>query len=129
MASKHAIEGYSECLALEGKPFGIEVMVVEPGDHQSGSRAYRRISEGMQKASPYGKAFETGTAVIAHDEENGSDPAKLGERIAKALKRKHLPRKLRIASLDQHFAVLLHDLLPPSLFAGIIAFYYGKRKK
>ena len=31
-ASKHAIEGYAECLQLEVKPFGIQVMLVEPGD-------------------------------------------------------------------------------------------------
>ncbi len=125
-ASKHAVEGYSECLALEVKPFGVEVMLVEPGDHQSGSRAYRRHSAGITADSPYKAAFDAGTRVIAHDEENGSDPDKLGEKIAKALKRKHLPRRLRIAKFDQHLAVILHDLLPPGLFDRIIGPYYRK---
>ena len=125
-ASKHAIEGYSECLSYEVKPFGIEIMLVEPGDHRSGSSAYRRHSQGMTDASPYRKAFDTGTAQIAHDEANGSDPDKLGEKIAKALKRKHLPRRLRIAKPDQHLAVVLHDLLPNRWFEKIIGPYYGK---
>ena len=30
-ASKHAIEGYAECLAQEAAPFGIQVMLIEPG--------------------------------------------------------------------------------------------------
>ena len=30
-ATKHALEGWSDCLRLELKPFGIEVVVVEPG--------------------------------------------------------------------------------------------------
>ena len=125
-ASKHAIEGYSECLSYEVKPFGIEIMLVEPGDHRSGSSAYRRHSQGMTDASPYRKAFDTGTAQIAHDEANGSDPDKLGEKIAQALKRKHLPRRLRIAKPDQYLAVILHDLLPNRWFEKIIGPYYIK---
>lgn len=30
-ATKHALEGWSDCLRLEVKPFGIDVVVVEPG--------------------------------------------------------------------------------------------------
>ena len=33
-ASKHAIEGYSECLAMEVAPFGVQVCLVEPGEPQ-----------------------------------------------------------------------------------------------
>ena len=125
-ASKHAVEGFSECLALEVKPFGIEVMLVEPGDHRSGSRAYRRHSAGITPDSPYKAHFDLGTARIAHDEENGSDPDKLGERIAKALEKRRLPRRLRVASADQRLAVILHDVLPAWAFDRIIGSYYRK---
>ena len=127
-ASKHAIEGYSECLALEVSPFHVEVMLVEPGDHRSGSRAYRRHSAGMTDKSPYKAAFDVGTGVIAHDEDNGSDPDKLGERVAKALKKRRLPRRLRVAKWDQRFAVILHDVLPGFLFDRVIGGYYRKAK-
>jgi len=30
-ATKHALEGWSDCLRLEVKPFGIDVVIVEPG--------------------------------------------------------------------------------------------------
>ncbi len=128
-ASKHAVEGFSECLALEAKPFGIEVMLVEPGDHQSGSRAYRGHSRGMTKDNPYLDAFEVGTGVIAWDEEHGSDPDRLGDRITKALQKKRLPRRLRIAKWDQKLAVVLHDALPAWAFDRIIGNYYKKPKK
>lgn len=126
VASKHAIEGYSECLALECRPYGIEVMLVEPGDHQSGARAYRRISRGMNGSSPYQKAFETGTRVIAYDEEHGCAPDALGRKIARVLKRKYIPRRLRIAKMDQRLAVVLHDLLPAWGFDRILSSYYRK---
>lgn len=125
-ASKHAVEGYSECLSLEVRPFGIEVMLVEPGDHQSGSRLYRRHSRGMAPDSPYRRAFDLGTAMIAHDEDSGSDPDRLGDKIAKTLRRRRLPHRLRVAKPDQHFAVLLHDVLPNALFERIIGSYYRK---
>lgn len=34
-ASKHALEGYSESLRLEVKPFGIDVSLIEPGSYQT----------------------------------------------------------------------------------------------
>ncbi len=125
-ASKHAIEGYCECLALETRAMGVEVMVVEPGDHSGGSRAYRGRSAGVGEGSPYLAAFERGTAVIAHDEEHGSDPAALGEKVARALEKRRLPRKLIVAKADQRLAVVLHDLLPARLFARVIGPYYLK---
>ena len=125
-ASKHAVEGYSECLALEVKPFGVEVMLVEPGDHRSGSAAYRHHSKGMTEASPYKADFESGTAAIARDEAGGSDPDILGRKIARALKKKRLPRRLRAAKPDQHLAVILHDVLPARLFDWILRDYYCK---
>lgn len=34
-ATKHAVEGWSDCLRLELKPFGIDVIVIEPGIMQT----------------------------------------------------------------------------------------------
>ncbi|MBE5786114.1 MAG: SDR family oxidoreductase [Clostridiales bacterium] len=128
-ASKHAIEGYSECLRLECRPFGIEVMVVRPGDHRSGGQSYRRHSMAMDAHSPYWTAYEKACQVIAWDEGHGCNPDKLGEKIAKALRKKRLPGTMRIAKFDQHLAVILHDLLPTWLFERIIASYYKKTKE
>ena len=44
-ASKFAVEGYSEALALEVHPFHIKVCVVEPGDFNTGFTDNRNISE------------------------------------------------------------------------------------
>ena len=128
-ASKHAIEGYAECLRLEGKPHGIQVMLVEPGDHRSGSDLYRRRAAAMNSASPYAAEYESATAVIHRDETNGSDPDRLGRKVARALDRRSIPFRKRIASPDQHLAVYLHRFLPFSLNTAILRSYYIKKKK
>ena len=126
-ASKHAIEGYAECLQMEVKPFGIQVMLVEPGDHRSGSDQYRPHAAAMTADSPYAAEYESGTAVIHHDEQNGSDPDVLGRKIARTLDKETIPFRKRIASADQHLAVYVHRLLPAKLNAWILRRYYIRK--
>ncbi|MBR6029164.1 MAG: SDR family oxidoreductase [Clostridia bacterium] len=127
-AAKHAVEGYAECLQMEAQAFGVQVCLVEPGDHRSGSSRYRAKVEGMA-GTPYADAYRQTIAVIHHDETHGSDPAALGRKVAKALSRRHMPTRLRIASPDQHLAVWLHDLLPGGLNGAILRDYYFNEKK
>ena len=126
-ASKHAIEGYAECLRMEAAPFGIQVMLVEPGDHRGGSDRYRFHAAAMGGAagqSPYATEYEKTVAKIHADETGGSDPEKLGCKVARALGRKRLPFRKRIASADQHLAVVLHTCLPFRWNAAILRKYY-----
>ena len=91
-ASKHAIEGYAECLAQEVTPFGIQVML-------------------------------KGTETIRRDEENGSDPAKLGRRVAELLTREKLPFRKKIGSPAQMLAPALHKVLPGRAMNRILRQY------
>lgn len=63
-ATKHALEGWSDCLRLELKPHGIDVVIVEPGMIGTGfiegvedqfavaeNSAYAKLADGMQEAS------------------------------------------------------------------------------
>ncbi len=128
-AAKHAVEGYAECLSMEVHPFGIQVCLVEPGDHRSGSQAYRFHSAAMGEGSPYAANYADTTAIIHHDEENGSDPDRLGDAVAALLRKKKMPLRRRVASPDQKLAVLLHRLLPGNTNSGILRGYYYNSKK
>ncbi len=125
-ASKHAVEGYSEALMMEVRPHGIQVMLVEPGDHRGGQEKYR--SRGAQCSECYQTARDRAAAIIARDEATGSDPVLLGRKVARALARKHMPARLRIAKPSQHMAVMLHDLLPTGLFTRLLGAYYKVNK-
>ena len=106
-ASKHALEGYAECLAMETAPWGVQVCLVEPGDHRGGSQRTRLNAR----------------------EDNGLSPDRLGEKLAQNVERRHMRFRLRVAKPDQHLAVWLHALLPPWLNGRVLcAYYQGKRK-
>ena len=122
-ASKHALEGYAECLAMETADFGIQVCLVEPGDHRGGS-SHTRLHAKNETNTVYQKAYENTCAIIHHDEENGLFPDRLGRRIVRNAQRRHMRFRLRVAKPDQHLAVLLHTLLPASLNRKILCSYY-----
>ncbi|HNW86321.1 MAG TPA: SDR family NAD(P)-dependent oxidoreductase [Candidatus Limiplasma sp.] len=125
-ASKHAVEGYAECLAMEVKPHGIQVCLVEPGDHRGGSQHTRLRTHRGEEASPYEPACGIATGIIHRDESNGLSPIRLGAKVVQNANRKRMRIRLRVAKPDQRLAVVLHDLLTPSLNFWILRDYYGK---
>ncbi len=123
-AGKHAMEGYAECLSMEVRPFGVEVCLVEPGDHRGGSERTRLHAREEDEASPYKTDYEAACAVIHRDEAGGLLPERLGEKVLKNVERGHMRFRLRVAKPDQRLAVVLHDVLPPWLNARILSGYY-----
>ena len=55
-ATKHALEGFSDCLRLETKPFGIDVIVIEPGGIKTDWGAI--AAENLKKTSGSGAYAE-----------------------------------------------------------------------
>ena len=52
-SSKFAVEGFSEALSKELKPFGIKVVILEPGDFKTGFTKGRKFSSLIKKNSAY----------------------------------------------------------------------------
>ena len=77
----------------------------------------------------YLAARDRAASIIARDEGAGSNPARLGQRVAHALARTRMPARLRVAKPSQHMAVLLHDLLPTGLFTRLLGAYYKVNKQ
>mgnify|MGYP004529309717 FL=1 len=128
-ASKHALEGYAECLSMETKPYGIQVCLIEPGDHRGGSDRTRLHARMEDKQSPYRREYDKACRVIHHDESGGLKPEALGQKVVKNAEKKRMRFRLRVAKADQHLAVWLHTLLPAGLNQRILRDYYGKTIK
>ena len=67
-ASKFAIEGYSQALAVEVRRFGIDVCVVEPGDFKTGFTSSRRVSEATMSHPDYADSFKRTLTGVEKDE-------------------------------------------------------------
>jgi NAD(P)-dependent dehydrogenase (short-subunit alcohol dehydrogenase family) len=80
-ASKYALEGLTESLALELAPFGVKVTILQPSDFRTGFReaCVRHVSP----ASPYAEPFAPAAASLAIEtsEHEAGDP----QRAASAL--------------------------------------------
>ncbi len=127
-ASKHAIEGYAQCLAMEVRPFGVQVCLVQPGDHQSGSQAYRLQANQTTENSPYAQEYASACHTIHRDESGGLPAEALGRRVEREAGKKRMRPRLRVARLDQRAACWLHTLLPARLFFAAMRAYYVRRK-
>jgi NAD(P)-dependent dehydrogenase (short-subunit alcohol dehydrogenase family) len=78
-ASKFALEGLSESLRMEVRPFGVKVVIIEPGDHKTALTGNRTEMSGGTDA--YSQSFQAALARTAHDEQNGPGP----EQVARLL--------------------------------------------
>ncbi|KAK4508685.1 hypothetical protein PRZ48_002424 [Zasmidium cellare] len=85
-ASKHALEGASEALAGELAPFGIKVIIVQPGGMRTGF-----MEPGRMSSSPVSKYYENTpadwvmTAVRGMDGKQSLDPEKCARVILEAV--------------------------------------------
>lgn len=96
-ATKHALEGWSDCLRLELKQFGIKVVIIEPGAiatefgevmyepmlKNSGDGPYQNIAKAMAEATR--ETYEKKGAA--------SPPTVISNAISKAIKSKNPKRR------------------------------------
>lgn len=121
-SSKFALEGLTESLRHELKPFGIDVCIVEPGDFNTGFTAARKkygISE-----SPYSEAFLRTISIQEHDETHGAAPRVAARAIASILEKKNMPLRLVVGPVFQKFAAGLKRIIPAELFELLYKIYY-----
>ena len=122
-ASKFAIEGYCEALRLETRAFGIQVVVIEPGDFATSFTAQRKSVASPEAYEVY-KTYARSLESIEHDETTGLKPEYLAGKIAKIVRKKRPRYHYIISTLEQRLSVTLKAVLPPSWFARILASYY-----
>jgi NAD(P)-dependent dehydrogenase (short-subunit alcohol dehydrogenase family) len=113
ISSKHALEGLSESLRLEIKPFGIDVVLVEPGSYQTNIWSVgKQVTErSLKPESPY---FETMKKLVHHIEKGTSqfgDPTEVARLITDIALKKHTRLRYMVGK-GVKIAVFLKFILP-----------------
>ena len=85
-ASKHAIEGYSDCLRFEVRPFGIRVVVLEPGVINTGfARGVRDNFSFESQNGPYKEMVEAYIKAMDDNAMPGSDPSVISRTVQRII--------------------------------------------
>ncbi|WP_299966855.1 SDR family NAD(P)-dependent oxidoreductase [uncultured Roseobacter sp.] len=83
-ATKFAVEGFSECLALEVKPFNIGVTIVEPGFFRTDFLDESSIRYADQPISDYAEYAKAAQGFYqSQNHVQAGDPAKLGAALVR----------------------------------------------
>jgi NAD(P)-dependent dehydrogenase (short-subunit alcohol dehydrogenase family) len=113
-ASKFALEGWSECLAHEVGPFGIRVVIVQPGTFRT--PIYRVGDDRPAGDTAFARASRRVAAdVVAHVHRRGGDPARVGDAIARIVDARRLPLRVTVGA-DARAELWAKRLLPAAAF-------------
>lgn len=142
-ASKFAIEGFTEALRMEVAPFGVKVVLIEPGDFRTGFTAARRHvgrvfrpgdapagvaapkGDGLRTdGSPYEERQARALAVMEHDEKHGATPEAVARLVHRIITSRSPGVRYAVGPFFEKLTLVLQRLLPSRLFAWGIAKYY-----
>ncbi len=95
-AAKWGLEGFSEALAAELAPFGVQVMIVEPGGIRTGFTGSTVMAEPMPAYK--GTPVDAMRQFSADPAATGGDPATMAARILATTTQDLVPRRLVLGS-------------------------------
>jgi NAD(P)-dependent dehydrogenase (short-subunit alcohol dehydrogenase family) len=114
----------SEALSMEVRPFGIRVVLVEPGDHRTGQTAARRRTAQSLANAAYQARFGSAMQVVEHDETHGASPDQVARFVERIIRSRSPRLRYIVGPFYETVSVVAKKVLPPRLFEWIIAKYY-----
>jgi len=128
-ATKFAVEGFSDCLRMELKPFGIKVVIIEPGPIITEWNEIARDSllerSGAGDYAPYAKKAH---AVLTGFDKPGraSRPETVAKKIRKAATRRNPAARYPVGR-GARSITMSRDHTPDAVFDQVISRMYGSR--
>ncbi|MBS4209934.1 SDR family oxidoreductase [Bacillus sp. FJAT-50079] len=121
VASKHALEGWSECLRLEVKPFGIDVGIIEPGSFQTNiwTRGKRIAEKSQLSSSAYFSYMQALEKELEKGQANYGDPAQIARLIAHMCSKKEWKKLRYPIGKGVKLSLFLKMLIPWSIWEKI----------
>ena len=121
-ATKHALEALSDCLRMELKSFGIDVVVIEPGairtEFNGIAEEKVRAVSGTGPYAPQGNALAD-TIASESTQRRSSPPELIAKTIGKAVTARR-PKTRYAAGYGAKPMLFLHNVLPDRAFDAFI---------
>lgn len=126
-ASKYAVEGFTESLRMEVKPYGINVLNIDPGDFKSSFTKNRRISAGL--TSVYKENLTSALEVCKKEELDGLDPQIIADLVEKLIRKQNSYRvRYIIAPTILKIVLTMKKILGSRLFESMIMKNYNQNE-
>jgi len=118
VASKHALEAISDALRIELRPWGIDVVLIEPGSiatplwDKGLSAADELVSTAPKGLGElYGRATDVMTTVARREARRGVPPQRVADAIVEALMSRR-PRTRYLVGMDARGMAMVRRMLP-----------------
>jgi NADP-dependent 3-hydroxy acid dehydrogenase YdfG len=121
-ASKFAVEGISEALSMELRPFNIKVCTVAPGDVATSINSNRIHTSTENTAYP---SYKLVLEQINNEVSHGISPMKIGKKIQHIINTKNPLLHYRVATPMQRFSVIIKRIMPGRWFEKLIMNHYN----
>ena len=125
-ATKFALEGFSEALRMETRPFGIQVVLIEPGDHRTAFTQKRRWARSAREGSAYADRAQHAVARMAADEQAGAEPERIARLLHNVTNNPNPRLRYTVGPTAQRAAVWLKRMLPYSAIEKIMRDHYAR---
>ena len=123
-ASKFALEGLTESLRMEVAPFGIRVVLVEPGDHRTPLTTNRRRTDGSLISPIYRHRCDRAVARMTEDEQEGGEPEATARLVCRVLSLRRPRLRYTVGPTSERAAVWLKRLMPYAMVEKAMNFHY-----
>jgi len=121
-ATKFALEAISDCLRMELQPFGIAVIVIEPGGTRTewGGIAIEKV-RAVSGGGPYAAQADAVATVLSSEasQRRLSPPELIANTIAKAVSTRHARTRYAVG-FGVKPLIFLHSVLPDRWFDAIL---------
>jgi len=119
-ASKYAVEGLTEALSMEVRTEGIRVVLIEPGDFQTGFTDNRIRTESSTTNPHYAQRCQRALQVMENDERNGSRPIKIARLLERIIQDPAPRLRYTTGPSMERLAVHLKKILPSRFFEWLM---------
>lgn len=125
-ASKFAVEGFSEAMSQELRPFGVRVVIIEPGDFKTAINQHRRVAS--QTTSVYEVHQQMVLQQVCDEVDQAPEPYLVAKAVIHILEAKNPALRYQVGYWMQRVAIVVKTILPSRWFERLVMNRYKIRR-